>query len=149
MYHSRNTHLAYLNTHPLLQNETYYWTGDRKIICHGCDKIIPTASKVKQHSKGIKNKKLVDHNKNRVSAIIYQAISLSNKIESILIEKKDTNLKEFNVVEDCFNGIVNDVSEVHSALDVLTEDEQVDKARVEKAQAKQIQEMKSSTEKQL
>ena len=161
---SKVTFLAYLDTHPWLQNETYYWTGDRKIKCQVCDKIIPTASKMKQHSKGIKHKKkLVDYHKNRVPDIIYQAISLSNKIEyiqnsvtvdnvkidketieDIIIEKEETHLKEFNVVEDCFNGIVNDVSEVYSVLDVLNEDEQVDKARVDKAQAKQIQEMKSS-----
>ena len=54
---SKAAFLSYLDTHPWLQNETYYWTGDRKIKCHVCDKIIPTASKMKQHSKGIKHKK--------------------------------------------------------------------------------------------
>ena len=171
---SKVTFLAYLDTHPWLQNETYYWTGDRKIKCQVCDKIIPTASKMKQHSKGIKHKKkLVDHYKNRLSSLMYHADILSNEIESnhadilsneiesiqnhmtvdnveIDIETiednmmRKTHLKVFDVAEDCLNGIVNNVSEVHSALDVLNEDEEIDKVRVDKAEAKQMQEMKSS-----
>ena len=48
------------------------------------------------------------------------------------------------MIEDCFNGIVNDVSEVDRVLGVMNEDKQVDKATVHKAQGKQIHEMKSS-----
>ena len=94
---------------------------------------------------------------------MYHADILSNEIESIqnhitvdnveidmetiednMIEKEETHLKAFDVAEDCLNGIVNNVSEVHSALDVLNEDEEIDKVRVDKAEAKQMQEMKSS-----
>ena len=152
---SKVTFLAYLDSHPWLRNETYYWTADNKIKCQICDKIIPTASKMKQHSKGIKHKKkLVDHYKKRVPYIIYQAISLSNNIASIsnlgivenvdidkvniehvMTEKEETNLKDANVIEDF---------DYHSVLDVFNENVQVDEARVDNTEAKQIQEYASS-----
>ena len=165
---SKVTFLAYLDTHPWLQNETYYWTGDRKIKCQVCDKIIPTASKMKQHSKGIKHKKkLVDHHKSRVLRSVKElsilpkcldAISLSIQNDGTLdnvktnrdnkkddmIENEETYLKEFNVIDECFNWIVNDVSEIDRVLGIMNEDKQVDKARVDKAQGKQIHKMKSS-----
>ena len=161
---SKVTFLAYLDTHPWLRNETYYWTGDNKIKCQICDKIIPTASKMKQHSKGIKHKKKLVHcHRNSVPSIIYQAISLSNKIASIsnlgivetldidkvniehvMMEKEGTNLQDVNVIEDCFNPIGNDVRDCHSVRDLFNDNVQVDEARVDKAEAKQIQEYASS-----
>ena len=93
----------------------------------------------------------------------FNAIALSNKIESIqnygtldnvktnkenkednIIEKEEIYLKETNVVDDCFDAIVNDVDEVDSVSDVFNEDKQVDEAKIAKAQAEQMQEMKSS-----
>ena len=153
---SKVTFLAYLDTHPWLQNETYYWTGDRKIKCQVCDKIIPTASKMKQHSKGIKHKKkLVDHHKNRVLPSVKELSILpkcfDDEIECIQnngtldnVKTADKENKNDDMIDDCFNGIVNDVSEVDRVLGVMNEDKQVDKATVHKAQGKQIHEMKSS-----
>ena len=152
---SKVTFLAYLDSHPWLRNETYYWTADNKIKCQICDKIIPTASKMKQHSKGIKHKKkLVDRYKNRLSILLCRAIDISNEIEfisnfgivenvdidkvnieDVMIEKEETNLKDINVIEDF---------DYHSVLDVFNENVQVDEARVDKAEAKQIQEYASS-----
>ena len=152
---SKVTFLAYLDSHPWLRNETYYWTTDNKIKCQICDKIIPTASKMKQHSKGIKHKKkLVDCYKNRLPTIVYRAISISKEIasisnfgivenvdidkvniEDVMIEKEETNQKDINVIEDF---------DYHSVLDVFNENVQVDEARVDKAEAKQIQEYASS-----
>ena len=137
---SKVTFLAYLDSHPWLRNETYYWTTDNKIKCQICDKIIPTASKMKQHSKGIKHKKkLVDCYKNRLPTIVYRAISISKEIASIsnfgivenvdidkvnmehvMIEKEETNQKDINVIEDF---------DYHNVLDVFNENVQVDEAR--------------------
>ena len=52
-----------------------------------------------------------------------------------MIEKEETNLKDINVIEDF---------DYHSVLDVFNENVQVDEARVDKAEAKQIQEYASS-----
>ena len=56
-----------------------------------------------------------------------------------------------NSLESIVTNICNNInmSEVHSVLDILNEEERVDKARVDKVQAKQIQEMKSSVSVQL
>ena len=52
-----------------------------------------------------------------------------------MIEKEETNQKDINVIEDF---------DYHSVLDVFNENVQVDEARVDKAEAKQIQEYASS-----
>ena len=65
-------------------------------------------------------------------------------IEHVMMEKEGTNLKDVNVIEDCFNPIGNDVCDCHSVHDLFNENVQVDEARVDKAEAKQIQEYASS-----
>ena len=65
-------------------------------------------------------------------------------IQHVMMEKEGTNLKDVNVIEDCFNPIGNDVRDCHSVHDLFNENVLVDEARVDKAEAKQIQEIKPS-----
>ena len=65
-------------------------------------------------------------------------------IQHVMMEKEGTNLKDVNVIEDCFNPIGNDVRDCHSVRDLFNDNVQVDEARVDKAEAKQIQEYASS-----